>query len=222
MTKFNIKQILNIARKRLKKAFFALSSKDKSKGWEEYNAARADVLSLERQLAKDSNLEYLESFGFPVEWNTGAPTPQLLTNRNHTFLVFYVKAYDPDWDGTYVKVMNPKSDKVEQIAIVDFQGCLSAKLGDPNDEVFSGHPLYNKGFESYTAQIVHNSKWIKELEEINKVHSEYKPELWHSFNHYLFWFHDEIFECVAKSYNVEVVNDSMPNIIQQLAKRLLD
>jgi hypothetical protein len=183
--------------------------------------ARATVRSLERQLAAARGQEYAEPFDFPVKWDVGAPMPHLLANGQHTFLVFYVRVDDPNWNGTYVKIRNPEADFAEPLAVAQFHRCVSAKLGDPNDEVLHGHPLADKGLEGYTAQIVRNSKWISELEAVNKVHSNYKPELWRSFNHYIFWFHDETFECVAKSYEVEVVNESMPELLAKLTKRLV-
>lgn len=75
---------------------------------------------------------------------------------------------------------------------------VSAKLGSPNDEVFHGHPLAGKGLEGYTAQLVRNSRWLSELQQINSVHAGYRPEAWQKRNHYVFWFHDTTFECIAE------------------------
>ena len=82
--------------------------------------------------------------------------------------------------------------------------CVSAKLGDPNDEVFSGHPLQGKGLEAYAAQRVVNSRWLKEIETINSVHPQYRPAMWRDLQHFIFWFHDSTFECLARSFKVEV------------------
>ncbi len=38
-----------------------------------------------------------------------------------------------------------------------FYAPCTAQLGHPNDEVLSGHRLYKKGLEAYTAQIIVNS-----------------------------------------------------------------
>ena len=115
----------------------------------------------------------------------------------------------------------PKAAEPESVALVQFHHCLSSKLGDPNDEVFHGHPLNGKGLEPYNVQIVRNSKWIKELETINKVHSLYNPKEWRLLNHYIFWFHDNTFECIAKSYDVEVFQKSMDEVFGEAAKRIL-
>jgi len=173
-----------------------------------YVSAHSAVLSLERKVAAERMDEYAESIDFPVKWDAGAPVPHLLTNGYRTFLLFYLPD-DYSEDG-----------RTESVALVQFHRCMSSKLGDPNEEVFHGHPLNGKGLEPYTAQIVRNSRWIKELESINKVHSQYNQELWRSLNHYILWFHDDTFECIAKSYEVEVFQKSMDEVLGEAAKRI--
>jgi hypothetical protein len=173
-----------------------------------YVSAHSAVLSLERKVAAERMDEYAETIDFPVKWDAGAPMPHLLTNGYRTFLLFYLPN-DYSEDG-----------RTESVALVQFHRCMSSKLGDPNEEVFHGHPLNGKGLEPYTAQIVRNSRWIKELESINKVHSQYNQELWRSLNHYILWFHDDTFECIAKSYEVEVFQKSMDEVLGEAAKRI--
>ena len=204
---------LQAAKERLGCAVAALASEHKGGEMEEFLSARGAVFSLERQLADAQGQEYAETIDFPVKWDIGAPLPHLLANGSRTLLLFYLK--DDDSEG----------NRTESIALVQFHKCVSVKLGDPNDEVFHGHPLYGKGLEPYTAQIVQNSKWIEELEAINKVHSQYDPALWRSMNHYVFWFHDETFECVARAYEVEIFQKSDPEksmdeVILEAVKRL--
>jgi len=173
-----------------------------------YIPAHSAVLSLERKVAAERMDEYAETIDFPMKWDAGAPMPHLLTNGNRTFLLFYLPD-DYSEDG-----------RTESVALVQFHRCLSSKLGDPNEEVFHGHPLNGKGLEPYTVQIVRNSRWIKELESINKVHSQYNQELWRSLDHYILWFHDDTFECVPRSYEVEVFQKSMDEVLGEAAKRI--
>jgi hypothetical protein len=173
-----------------------------------YVSVHSAVLSLERKVAAERMDEYAETIDFPVKWDAGAPMPHLLTNGYRTFLLFYL----PD-DFS-------EDDRTESVALVEFHHCMSSKLGTPNEEVFHSHPLHGKGLEPYTAQIVRNSKWIKELESINKVHIQYNQKLWHSLNHYILWFHDDTFECVAKSYEVEVFKKSIDEVLEEAAKRI--
>src|SRR5262249_28882577 len=162
--------------------------------WDEFWEADHAVLHLERELAEAKGEEHAVPLDFPFQWDTGAPLPYLLQNDNRCFLTFYVHEPDPDWDGTYVTVKDPGDQSVESLALVEFVGCMSAKLGSPNDEVFSGHSLHGKGLDSYTAQRVVHSRWLAELESINKVHACYNPARWKALNHYVFWFHDSTFE----------------------------
>ena len=62
---------------------------------------------------------------------------------------------------------------------------------------------------------------IKDLEAINSVHRMYQPEHWKDLNHYVFWFHDSMFECVAMSFSVETYQESIPEMLTRMTERLL-
>lgn len=216
-----IERRLSDARQRLERAARALAPRHRGGEWEEFQAADAAVLQLERELAASRGEEHAVPLDFPVRWDAGAPLPHLLRNDYRAFLTFYVREDDPAWDGTYVKVRNPAGGAAEPLALVEFAGCLSAKLGSPNDEVFAGHPLAGKGLDGYTAQEVVNSRWLTELEAINRVHHGYDPACWRRRHHYVFWFHDTTFECVAESFNVELYRESMAELLARVCTRLL-
>lgn len=189
-------------------------------GWDNYRRANEAVLQLERNLAEARGEPYALPLEFPVEWDTGAPCPQLLQNDDKTFLIFFVANIDPNWDGSYVISRNPVTE-VAKLAVVEFFRCSSAKLGCPNDEVLNGHYLYGKGQEAYTAQLVANSPWISEIQKINKVHHRYDPELWTAKKHFVFWFHDTTFECVAESFGVKLFNGTLPDLLAEVCKKLV-
>jgi hypothetical protein len=115
----------------------------------DFKSAHNTVLSIERKLAAERLEEFADPLDFPVKWDIGAPMPYLIANGLHTILLFYLQDD------------NLENKGVESVALVQFYGCISVKLGSPNDEVFYGHPLHGKGLEPYVAQIVRNSKWIK-------------------------------------------------------------
>jgi hypothetical protein len=212
---------LGAARLRLLRASKPLGLKNKNGVLEEYRAASDEVLRLERLLATAKGEEYAETLNFPVGWNTGAPLPQLLVNDDHAMLVFLIDEPDPDWNGTYVTMKSPSNADPEPLGLVEFEHCVSAKLGAPNDEVFGGHPLHGRGMESYTVQRVVNSAWIKNIEAINSIHPYYRPDSWKDLNHYIFWFHDSTFECIAKSFKVEVYRTSMRELLSQMVERMI-
>jgi hypothetical protein len=212
---------LKAAKERLQRALSALSGKHKDGAWQEYQAAQDEVLTFERQFAASRGEEYAEPCGFPVMWDTGAPMPHLLTNDDKALLAFLVSEPDPNWDGSYVTVKSPADESAEPLALVEFEQCISAKLGAPNDEVFSGHPLYGKGIEPYRAQRVVNSRWLAETEKINSVHERYQREAWRERKHFIFWFHDSTFECIARSYRVETHRTSMRTLLNMMVERLI-
>lgn len=205
---------LKLASERLSITMTTLSPK-------EFEAAHEDVLVLERKLAAAKGEQYAEPLDFPIKWDIGAPLPQLLVNDYRALLTFVISEPDPAWDGSYVTVMNPASGQAWPLGLVVFEGCMSAKLGAPNDEVFEGHPLNGKGMKAYSAQRVVNSIWLKELETINSIHRCYNPALWRDLNHYVFWFHDSTFECIAKSFKVEIYRESMESLLIRMVEGLV-
>lgn len=217
----DLEQRLAAARARRDAATKALAPKHQGGEWDEFRAAHAALLAAERELAASKNDEYAVPLEFPVRWSIGAPLPQLLVNDHRAFLIFLVRTVDPACDGTYVTVKNPGSEQKESLALVEFQHCISAKLGAPNDEVFCGHPLAGKGLDDYTAQLVRNSRWLAEIEETNSVHPRYRPDAWQHSNHYIFWFHDTTFECIAESFSVELHDCSVVELLAEACRRLV-
>ena len=217
----NLELLLNIANKRFESASAALAPKHKDGEWEEFRAAHQEVLSLERKLAAKKGEEYAEPCGFPLKWSGGAPMPHLLANDYRALLAFLLSEPDPNWDGSYVTIKSPTDERPEPLGLVEFEHCISARLGAPNDEVFAGHPLNGKGLEAYGAQRVVNSRWLKEIEKINSVHAMYRPDSWRSLNHFIFWFHDSTFECIARSYKVETHRASMKALLNVMLERLI-
>lgn len=178
--------------------------------WDGYRTAHQDVLRLERRLAANRGEEYAEPCGFPLRWHVGAPLPQLMVNDSRALLAFVL--VDPDPQGY---------EEEEQLALVEFEGCLSARLGTPNDEVFQGHPLYRRGLEAYSAQRIVNSRWLKELEAITSVNGRDRPGRFRGLTHYVFWFHDSTFESAARSFTVETFRTSMTALLGMMAARLI-
>lgn len=217
----DIERELDNARARLQRAMTALQKKHVGGKWEEYRAADSAVLILERECAAVKGEEYAVPLEFPVQWDAGAPMPHLLVNDSKCLLIFYLSEVDPGWDGTNLSVVDPTSEASASLALVEFDLCTSAKLGTPNDEVFEGHRLNGRGLEAYRAQEVINSPWIAEIQRTNSVHAGYNPDNWRDARHFIFWFHDSTFECIARSFKVELYNESFPELVRRAAERLL-
>lgn len=153
-------------------------------------------------------------------WDFGAPCPQVFTNGLKTFLIYMISEPDPNWDGSYTTQINPSSDTTYPLALVEFVYAHSHRFGIVNDEAAGGHPLYDKGLEVYAAHIIENSAWILELKQIHKIHPYYSELKWLKLNHYLLFFHDDIFEVVAHDYKIELHKSTFKDLAIEVARRL--
>jgi len=172
------------------------------------------VLQAERNLAAAKGEPYAVPVEFPVRWNVGAPCPHLVQSDTEAFLAFYLADFDPNWDGS-------AGTDPEKLAVVEFERCICTKMGTPDEEVLEKHPLSGSGLVGYEAMVVKNSRWVKELDEINAVYAREKDVAWLGLNHYIFPFHDSTFECVARGFKVEVFRTSMPEVLAEISKRLV-
>lgn len=221
MSAHEIEQRLIAAKVRFERATQALRLRYQADEQGEYWAANDAVLGLERELAAEKGEEHAVPLDFPVKWDAGCPLPHLFCNDYKALLTFILREAMPKADGSNVEIVSTADEKVRPLALVEFTPCYAAKLGTPNDEVFHGHPLQGRGLEGYTAQKVVNSRWLAEVEAINKVHYCYNPAVWRERNHYIFWFHDTTFECIAKAFKVELYRESMAAMLTRMGQQLL-
>ena len=151
--------------------------------------------------------------------SVGAPCPVVLADEYHIFLAYFLRAPAPNWDSSTVRVVGLGSE-TEPVALVSFVGPYAHQFGPPNDETISGHRLYNKGLEPYSVFEVENSSWIAALEKMNSVHPEHSKDNFSSLKHYIFTFHDSVFECVCESYSVSCTSGSLIGVISEVANQL--
>jgi hypothetical protein len=86
------------------------------------------------------------------------------------FVVCLASQRDPDWDGTYVRVVSPADARPSPFVVIEMRGCAEIRFGGPNDEAIRGHPLYGRGLAGYRVHEVVNSAWIEEVIKVNSVH----------------------------------------------------
>jgi hypothetical protein len=168
---------------------------------------------------KSKTDEFARVIKWASQWDTGAPMPQVFSNGHKTFLIYLINEPDPNWDRTYVNMIDNTSDTTYPLALVEFSG-HTFRFGIANDEVFSGLPLWNKGLEAYAAHVIENSTWITELKNINKVHSYYNEERWKDRKHFTLLFHDEIFEVIATDYKIETFKTTFGQLAKEVARRM--
>ncbi len=199
-----------------------LARKHKGGETQELNAAIEEQLRLERELALARGDEAALAIDWRPKWDVGAPLPHVLASAGRTFLIYMVSEPDPAWDGTHVNVIDPASDAEEPLAIVEFTSCYAHRFGGPNDEVVEGHPLYGKGLEAHRAHEVANSKWLAAEQAINSVHAGYRPQKWKERSHYLLFFHDDCFECLAQGFTIDVARCSFREAVDLVVARMFD
>ncbi len=223
MSEADLLRQLGQATERVERATKALAPKHKGGEWEEFVAAHDGLLRIERALASHRGEPFAEPLDFPVRWDVGAPLPHLVQNDSAAYLAFYLGPQaGASLDGSigFDEVQMVDSQSEDALAIVRFDGCVATQMGDPNDEVLQGHPLYGRGLQGYRPMLVRNSPWIKQLETINAVHGLYDPSRWRTLSHYFFGFHDSTFECVARSFEVETMNASMARALEVMCQRV--
>jgi len=52
--------------------------------------------------------------------------------------------------------------------------------------------------------------------EMNRVHPHHSDEAFKEYRHFIFYFHDTVFECVAKSYSLKIGEGSILGAAQVL------
>ena len=121
-------------------------------------------------------------------WNAepNAPCPVIKINGSDLLLSFYMNCYEG-----YGK---------NDIGILNFHNCVQFRLGTLNDEGFYRYgDIYKQhGVDWGWFYRIVGSDWKKKFDdpiyiENNSVFKEY--------NHYLFYFRDEDFECIATNYD---------------------
>ncbi|MCA1811402.1 MAG: hypothetical protein LC623_05265 [Halobacteriales archaeon] len=158
--------------------------------------------------------------GFP-ECEGGAPLPVVLSSEHRLILAYYCQNTPPGWDGTTVRVQGYDTDG-QPIGVVDFQWPYHHMFGPPNEEAIFGHPLASRGIHPYGVFEVKDSSWIRALERMNSVHRAHKPEAFKGLRHLILTFHDSVFECVARGYDITTTAGSLEALVPTLAGKLTE
>ena len=175
---------------------------------------------IERVYKVEGDDRVLPLSGVPAP-DVGAPLPVVLSDEGNLLVAYIAHEPDPNWDGTYVRIVGPGSGGA-LLAIVAFERKYCHMFGKPNDEAFHGHPLYARGLRPYSAAEVAESSWIRAMERMNSVHPNHQPEHYENFRHFIIAFHDSTFECIAMGFQVTMHRGSMQSAFAQMAKMLCD
>jgi len=150
--------------------------------------------------------------------SVGAPCPMVLSGEHLLHLAYYLEEREEGWGGSTIRIVDEHSQE-ELCALVHFKHAIAHMFGPPNDEAFNGHPLAQRGLKPYSVFEVNESSWIRKLKHMNSVHPYHRPERFDKYRHYVFAFHDSVFECVAESFELSIHRGSVSNIICDSLRR---
>ncbi|KMQ67375.1 hypothetical protein ACM39_13100 [Chryseobacterium sp. FH2] len=159
-------------------------------------------------------MELIEIKGL-FEMDFGSPSPTILSNDTELFVAFYA---DKEGSSTIPQVRNTVYDT--GVFALKFKMYLKYTFGLPGEETIQGHPYSKLGLQSYSFYELRNSDLIKSLQEIENVHSEYNPERWKKYKHFILTFHDNMFECVAQDFEIREENIPLYNQIKVMLNEL--
>jgi hypothetical protein len=160
----------------------------------------------------------IELKGVPQS-DVGAPSPLVMSNEHRLLLAYLIQEKPFKLDGR-VLTDRDLAGLFEQMALIEFERYRAYSFGAPNDETLSGHRLYHRGLGPFKAFEVTGSSWIRQLEQMNSVHTRHNPERFKTLHHYVFTFHDSTFECVAEGYKVTEHEGPIARLLPEMQLRL--
>jgi hypothetical protein len=186
----------------------------------EHIAAGEAVLEAERALSLAKGEEVAVACDWAYLWDPNDPSPHVLSSALRTYLIYNVNEWKLSEVSPYSSSENTIAEPV--IALVEFTHCDASRFSNINEEVLTGHPLWGKGLDLYGAHEVIHSQWLAEVQRINMVHKHYNPQQWERLKHYLLIFRDNIFECLADGYKIEVLQNSLEYLTELARVQLFE
>lgn len=149
--------------------------------------------------------------------SVGAPIPVVVGDEYSVAVAYYLQETPEGWDGTTIRAVGP-TDADELLVIVHFKRSSAYFSGPPNDEAFDGHPLAGRGLEPYGVFEVLDSSWIRAMERMNSVHPNHSPALFSDLRHIILTFHDSVFECAAREFDIHLSRGSASDAVDTMAR----
>jgi hypothetical protein len=133
--------------------------------------------------------EQVVALDLGVTWDPNAPEALLLS----------------DDIGRTALALNPHHDDQDKRCVVlVWSGVHSARMGDPNDEAFSGHPLYGSGLSDVLwAGVVRDSAEVVALEARNRVHADHDASRYETLAHHVLLLKECVVEVIAERVTVD-------------------
>ncbi len=207
MNSENVKSLeahLNSIKQRLK-GLFSKGSQDA------IHSAFQEQHETERKLAAAKGQDYAVELDIGCEPNSNASGEIFLQSEFGDSILIFDAIGSPN--------TGEKRYKDIGRAIIRFERCYQSKFGYPNDEAFSGHPLYCKGFSGYGVFEVVGKSWEQELIRQNRVSFPNTGDSW-GLRHFLFGFKEHVLECLAEKLKVDLTDKPLDQILHDVTRHL--
>lgn len=133
-----------------------------------------------------------------LDWDTGAPMPVIVSTDRRTLFACHLLEGD-------------------EVVVAEFVRCTSVRKGLPNDEVVHGLP-YAAGLDLYGVNVIHGSRWLFELQQIESVHQRSAGHpIFSEQRHFFLGLKDTSLEAIAKDL---VVLGTFPTMDDAVAEML--
>lgn len=208
------------ARRRRDDAAQALRSVHERDAVDAWRAAHTRLKRLERELGLAKGDEVALPIAWEHEWVAEDAMSHVVAAGRNVYLM-YRRLLDLEDGTTSAAPPDPASSQPLPLAFARVEGCYLHRFGGPDDEAHTGHPLADRGFDGQGAYTVANSRWIATHHATERVHPRYDPSRWESRRHYMLVFPDEIFECIATGFVVEVRDAPLAEAIGEIAARAI-
>src|SRR6185436_17927064 len=138
----------------------------------EYWSVRDLYSSLYLKLAKACMDEFVKTRDFPIEIIGDENTLYLFHHKNKIYITFRLEG--------------------EKIASIKFNQCMWSDFRYNSGLHIDGQPVHIFDRFPSPIEIVEDSLWVKEIEDVFKHRDNYNQELWRTQNHYIVRFLSEV------------------------------
>jgi len=135
--------------------------------------------------------------------DTGAPCPLLIAEDGDLRLIFYSN----DENQNDLRQRNNLYD--QGIVELKFKLYGFFSFGPPNDETLTGHPYFELDLYPYSFYELLDSDLIAKISTYGRHHHFYNPNAYDKYHHYILTFKEQLFECVARGFEVNTYNETI-------------
>ncbi len=158
-----------------------------------------------------------EAIPFP---DVGAPMPHFMGNEERLLLSYCIGFVGVD---SFSPVKTPhvvNESSRSEVVIVEFRNPVSCFLVPISDETFDAHPLARRGLLPYGVYRIDNSSWKSQTIASTYFHPRPSPGVLDAASHYVFAFHDSVFECIADGYEIRIRTASQDGVLEEMLSLL--